>query len=176
MIAREPTPEDIEGAREFVAVMYHGETDADTEDWLFERLMDRYRRAFDLFDNVSDPAVRATVAEVMKSLQPRLHRVVAPRVPALRAAAITTFAKQWRGDDMRTLREFARTSAGKRYVEDFPLLDPRNRYMRPVLVPLVHDNMELAKAVIGELTERLGAQFTGHPEYAEAFVAAASEI
>ena len=174
-IVTDPTPEDIEGARQFVAVMYHGETDADTEDWLFERLMDRYRRAFDQFDNVDDPAVTATVAEVLKSVQPRLHRIVAPRVPALRVAAMSTFAMQWRGDDMRTLLAFARTSAGKRYFEAFPLFE-QSYYLNPVLVPLIHDNMELANAVIGELSERLGARFTDHPEYARAFMAAASEI
>jgi hypothetical protein len=171
-----PTPEDVDGAREFVAIMYHGETDADTADWLSERLLDRYRRAFDLFDGVDDEAVHAAIAETLNGLPTRVHRIVDPRVPVLRAGAIRTFAMQWGGKDMRTLLAFVRTSAGKRYVEDFPMLDERNVFLRPALVPLLRDNMELANAVVGELSARLGTKFSGNPEYAKAIVAAASGI
>jgi hypothetical protein len=172
----EPKSEDIDGAREFVAVMYHGETDDDTADWLTERLMDRYRRAFDLFDGVDDPAVRAAIAEMLKTLPTRLRGIVDPRVPALRAGAIRTVAMQWGGNDMRTLLAFVRTSAGKRYVEDYPMLDQRNAFLRQALAPLARDNMELANAVVSELSARLGTKFSGDPEYAKAIIAAASEI
>jgi hypothetical protein len=171
-----PTRGDVDGAREFVAVMYHGDTDADTADWLAERLMDRYRRAFDLFDGVEDPAVRAAIADMLKTLPSRLHSIVDPRVPTLRAGAIRTFAMRWGGANMRTLLAFVRTSAGKSYVEAYPVLDQENAFLRPALVPLVRDNMELANAVVSELSARLGTRFSSNPEYAKAIIAAASEI
>jgi hypothetical protein len=171
-----PVSEDIDGAREFVAIMYHGETDADTADWLSERLLDRYRRAFDLFDGVDDRAVHAAIAETLNALPARVHRIVDPRVPALRAAAVRTFAMRWRGGEMRTLLAFVRTPAGKSYVEDYPVLDRQNLFLRPVLVPLVRDNSELANTVVSELSTRLGTKFSGNPEYAKAIIEAASEI
>ncbi|HEY1607565.1 MAG TPA: hypothetical protein VGF77_18405 [Allosphingosinicella sp.] len=171
-----PEAEDIDGAREFVAIMYHGDTDDDTADWLSERLMDRYRRAFDLFDGVDDPAVRAAIAQMLNTLPARLRHIVDPRIPALRAGAIRTFATWWRGEQMRTLLAFVRTSAGKRYVEEFPMLEPGNVFLRPALAPLMRDNMALANAVIGELSARLGTRFSGNPEYAKAIVAAASGL
>lgn len=172
----EPQTADMDGAREFVAIMYHGDEDADTADWLAERLMDRYRRAFDLFDGADDPAVRAAVADMLKSLPARIRRIVDPRIPTLRAGAIRTFAMQWRGDDMRTLVAFARTPAGKRYVEAFPMLDERNIFLRPALAPLLHDNADLASAVAGEMSSRLGARFAGNPDYAKAIIAAGAGI
>jgi hypothetical protein len=171
-----PTSADVDAAREFVAIMYHGDTDDDTADWLSERLLDRYRRAFDLFDPVDDDAVHAAVAETLKALPARVHRIVDPRVPALRAAAIRTFAMRWRGGEMRTLLGFARIPVGKSYIEDYPVLDRRDFSLRPVLVGLVHDNSELANAVVSELSARLGAKFSGDPKYAQAIIAAASDI
>lgn len=171
-----PNSGDLDRAREFVAIMYHGDTDADTADWLSERLLDRYRRAFDLFDPVDDDAVHAAIADMLKILPSRVHAIVDPRVPALRAAAVNTIAMWWRGDDMRTLLAFVRTPGGKSYVEDYPMLDERNAYFRPVLVPLIRDNGDLANAVVSELTARLGTKFSADPKYARAIVEAASRI
>ena len=171
-----PTFEDVDAAREFVAIMYHGETDADTADWLSERLLDRYRRAFDLFDGVDDPAVHAAIAETLNALPARVHRIVDPRVPALRAAAIRTFAMRWRGGEMRALLAFARTPVGKHYFEGYPVLDRQDLFLGPVLAPLARDNSELANAVVSELSARPGTKFSGNPEYAKAIVAAAAEI
>jgi hypothetical protein len=109
-------------------------------------------------------------------LPSRVHRIVDPRVPALRTAAIRTFAMRWRGDDMRTLLAFARTPAGKRYVEQFPVLNQQDFFLRAELIPLVRDNTDLANAIVGELSARLGNRFSGSPEYAKAIVAAASEV
>ena len=118
-----PNSEDIESAREFVAVMYEGDTDADMGDWLTERLMDRYRRAFDLFDGVDDPALQAATADYLKSLPSRLRSIVDPRVSGLRAAAVGRLAIEWRGPEMRELLAFARTPAGKRYLQNFPVFE-----------------------------------------------------
>jgi hypothetical protein len=169
-------PEDVNAARDFVAIMYHGDTDDDTADWLSERLLDRYRRAFDLFDPVDDDAVHAAIAETLKALPARVHRIVDPRVPALRAAAIRTFAMRWRGGEMRTLLAFARTPVGKQYFELHPVLDRQDWLLGPVLRPLAGDNLDLANALVSELSARLGTKFTGDPKYARAIVEAASEI
>ncbi|HEX4739077.1 MAG TPA: hypothetical protein VH331_16110 [Allosphingosinicella sp.] len=171
-----PTSEDVDAARKFVAIMYHGETDDDTADWLSERLLDRYRRAFDLFDPVDDDTVHAAIAETLKGLPARVHRIVDPRVPVLRLAAIRTFAMRWRGGEMPKLLAFARTPVGKSYFELNPVLDRDDLFLRPVLVPLLRDNSELANAVISELTARLGPKFSADPKYAKAIIEAASEF
>jgi hypothetical protein len=171
-----PTSEDVEAARGFVAIMYHGDTDDDTADWLSERLLDRYRRAFDLFDPVDDAAVHAAIMETLKALPARVHRIVDPRVPALRAAAIQTFAMRWRGGEMPKLLAFARTPVGKQYFELHPVLDRQDLFLGRVLGPLAGDNLDLAHALVTELSARLGTKFTGDPKYAKAIIEAASEI
>jgi hypothetical protein len=170
-LAPPPDAESASKAREIVEILYHGDAPGDMDDWLFEHLMDRYRRAFDLADPADDPAIKAAIHDELSSVQQRLRPIATRHAPAIRAGMVDELASRFRGH-LDDLVAFAHTAGGRRYFETYTILIAD----RPALRGLVAENTRLAVQVNAELAERAPRYVKAHPELAAAVLIAAGAL
>lgn len=171
-IAAPPAADRVAGAREIVRLMYHDDGSGGMEDWLFETLMDRYRRAFDLADSVDDPAIKSAIHDELSAVQPKLHLIVARHLDEVRNGAVQEITFTFPGEQLGDLIAFAHTPGGQTYMNRYPVLASQRYYMRG----LVADNVRLAGEIAAELARRAPRYSASHPEMALAVYSAASSV
>jgi hypothetical protein len=171
MVAPAPNAKSLAKAREIIKLMYHDGNAGDMDDWLFEKLMDRYRRAFDLAD-LGDADIQAAVHDELSSVQPRLHAIVARRIDEIRDGMAEELASRFEGEQLNDLVAFARTPGGRNYLETYPALPSGRLFFRG----LIADNVQLSQQINAELRQRASRFLDTHPAMAVAVYEAAREV
>jgi hypothetical protein len=171
VIAAEPDAESLAKAREIIKLMYHDGDAGDMEDWLFEKLMDRYRRAFDLAD-LGDSDIKAAVHDELSAVQPRLRPIVARHIDEIRDGMAAELASRFDGEQLNDLVAFARTPGGRNYLETYPVLVSGRPFFRGLLA----DNVQLARQINAELQQRAPHYLGAHPALEAAVYAAAIDV
>ena len=171
VIAAEPDAESLAKAREIIKLMYHDGDPGDMEDWLFEKLMDRYRQAFDLAD-YGDSDIKAAVHDELSAVQPRLHPIVARHIDEIRDGMASELASRFEGKQLDDLVAFARTPGGRNYLEAYPVLVSGRLFFRGLLA----DNVQLAHQINAELRQRAPRYLDAHPAFETAVYAAAMDV
>ena len=171
VVAPEPDAESLAKAREIVKIMYHDDDPGDMEDWLFEKLMDRYRRAFDLAD-LGDSDIQAAVHDELSAVQPKLHPIVARHIDEIRSGMVSELAFRFQGKQLNDLVAFARTPGGRNYLETYPIL----LSSRPIFRSLLADNLQLARQINMELRQRAPRYLDAHPAFEAAVYEAARDV
>lgn len=171
VVAAEPDAKSLAKAREIIKIMYHDGDAGDMEDWLFEKLMDRYRRAFDLAD-YGDSDIKAAIHDELSAVQPRLHPIAARHIEEIRDGMASELASRFEGKQLDDLVAFARTPGGRNYLETYPVLVSG----RPFFRSLVADNVQLARQINAELRQRAPHYLDAHPALENAVFAAAADV
>ena len=173
-VAIMPTPNaaNLAKARQFITIMYHDDQKGDMEDWLSERLMDQYRRAFNLADSWDETQLHAAIMAELKSIPQRLHPIVERHTAAIRATGINDMANLNHDGTLDALLQVAQTSGGKAFFE----WRMTALFNQRALAPLLSENGQLADEINAELAKNAGEALTRHPELAKAITTAGRTI